>query len=309
MRTRLPRKIEYGLLRWLARGYAALARRLPLHWVHRLGNAAGRIVYALTPRRQRRADRNLVTIFGDRFDASQRKRIRLQSTQNLAKTMLELFRLPAMSDAEWGRQVTVRGREHVDKAFAEGRGAVLVTAHFGNWELVAATCARLGWVGKVVARDANDPATAAIINSARNSVGVQVLAREEIREMLRTLRKPNFLGILPDQHALSGGIWVDFLGRPASTFTGPATLARATGAAIIPCFGRRRPDDTIDVYLLPPLELPRSEDREADVRAGTEVLNGVLGNEIRKHPEQWVWLHNRWRTAEPGGERLEAGNT
>ncbi len=290
-------------MRWAAQGFAALARELPLESVHRFGEIAGWLIYRLGPKRRRLADRNLALCFGDRFDAAQRARITLHSVQNLAKTMLELLRLPAMSEREWEEQVTVRGQEHVEAVLAEGRGVILATAHFGNWELVAATCVRLGWEGQVVARDANDRPTAQVINSAREGAGVKVLAREDIREMLRTLKAGKFLGILPDQHAKSGGIWLDFLGRPASTFTGPATLARRTNAAIIPCFGSRRPDETIDVYFLPPLQVPHTDDRNADIRQATQALNDVLGNEIRKHPEQWLWTHDRWRTPPDSGEQ------
>jgi KDO2-lipid IV(A) lauroyltransferase len=296
MSTSLPKTVERLLIRWTATSFAALARRLPLPRLQRFGNRAGRLLFHLTPRRQRLADRSLRLCFGDRFDARQRRRIRLRSIQNLAKTMLELLHLPAMTDAEWEQHVAVRGHEAVESLLSRGQGVVLATAHFGNWELVAAQCIRLGWQGCVVARDANDPATAQLINSARGSAGVRVLAREQIRDMVRTLRQGSFLGILPDQHALSGGIWVDFLGRPASTFTGPARLAMRTGAAIVPCFGRRRPDDGIDVYFLQPLDLPRTDDHEADVRAATQMLNQAFGDEIRRHPEQWLWMHRRWRT-------------
>ena len=300
-KSRLRRKLEQLLMRWAAHGFAALARQLPLESVHRFGNIAGWLLYKLAPKRRRLADRNLALCFGDRFDADQRAHIALQSVQNLAKTMLELLRLPVMSDREWEEQVTVRGHEHVEAVRAEGRGVILAAPHFGNWEVVAATSVRLGWEGQVVARDAKDRPTAQVINSARNGAGVKVLAREEIREMLRTLKRGDFLGIVPDQHAKSGGIWLDFLGRPASTFTGPATLARRTNAAIVPCFGRRRPDETIDVHFLPALEVPHTDDRDADISGATQTLNDILGSEITRHPEQWLWVHDRWRTPD-GGE-------
>jgi len=288
--------MEQVLIRWAAQGFALLARRLPLRWVRALGNLGGWVLFRLSRGRQRLADRNLRICFGERFSAKERARIRLLSAQNLAKTMLELFRMPAMSEQEWARLVTFSSPDELESLLEEGGGAVCVTAHFGNWELVAGAVARLRGGCHVIARDANDPATARLINQARSSQGVRVLAREQIREMLRALKSGQPLGILPDQHAQSGGIWLDFLGRPASTFTGPATLARRTGVRIVPVFGRRLPDDRIEVYLRPPMAVPNTDDRDADVRTGTQMVNDVLAEEIRRYPEQWLWMHNRWRT-------------
>jgi KDO2-lipid IV(A) lauroyltransferase len=113
--------------------------------------------------------------------------------------------------------------------------------------------------------------------------------------MLRALRSGRILGILPDQHAAGGSIIVDFMGRPAATAVGPATLAARTGAPIIPAFCRRRPDGDFEAVIYPPLPLVNTGDREADVRANTILVNQALEREILAHPEQWLWLHRRWK--------------
>jgi KDO2-lipid IV(A) lauroyltransferase len=118
--------------------------------------------------------------------------------------------------------------------------------------------------------------------------------------MLRVLRDGEILGILPDQHTERGGIWLPFMGRLASTATGPATLAQRTGSAIVPGFARRTEDDSLDVYFLPPIDVPDTGDRAADIRRGTEMVNEVLGEQISRYPEQWMWMHRRWR--EPPAE-------
>ncbi len=292
----LRRRSEQVLIRWVTRLAGGLVRLLPLRWVQALGNAVGGLLVRLLPGRRRIAMSNLRAALGGERSDAELARIVTASAQNMVKTMLELLKFPAMSDEQFARIAPVRGAEHLAEAAARGRGVIVVTAHYGNWEALALRISSLGHQLTVVARDANDPATARMITHARESRGAVVIERDQVRAMLRTLRAGDVLGILPDQHGGEAGTWLTFMGRPASTVTGPAALARRTGAAIVPGFARRTGDDTLDVCFLPALAMPRSDDPEADVRAGTQVINDVLGEEIRRHPEQWMWMHNRWRT-------------
>ncbi|MFW5866684.1 MAG: lysophospholipid acyltransferase family protein [Armatimonadota bacterium] len=300
----LRRKTEQVVIRWITSFFALLARLLPLECLHDIGDAVGSLLFCLLGPRREIGMENLKKIFGDRFDEWERARIIEFSMRNMAKTMLELLKTPWMTEDELRRFAPVRGIEHLERASREG-GVIVITGHFGNWELAAASIARIGLDLSVIARDANDPDTANIINRARQMAGERVLPRESVRDMLQTLRDGNLLGILPDQHADRGGIWLPFMGHLACTATGPVTLANRTDSAIVPAFARRTEDDTLDVYFLPPIELPHTGDREADIRRGTEMVNEVLGEQITKYPEQWVWMHRRWREppAEVAGEQ------
>jgi len=291
----LRRKTEQLIIRWLASGMAWIARILPLRWLQALGNAFGWLIYALVGRRREVALSNLERVFGDRFDERERRRIVLASTRNMTKTMLELLKLPAMSREQLERFAPVRGEEHLREAAEAGDGVIVVTPHFGNWELMAARIASLGYDLSVIAREANDPVTADLIRNSRESSGEQVLERHQVREMLRTLREGNVLGILPDQHAGHTGIWLTFMGLPACTAVGPASLASRTNARIVPGFARRKEDGTLDVYFLPAITVPEGDDRQQSIRQATQRINDVLGEQIRKYPEQWMWMHNRWR--------------
>ncbi len=291
----LRRKTEQLIIRWVTWSFATLARLLPLRWLQVIANAVAALLYRLLRPRREIAMANLERILGERLEPSERARVVSFSIRNMAKTMLELLKAPWMSEEEMEDFAAVRGVEHLQAAAEAGNGVIVITGHFGNWELLAATIARLGYDLSVVARDANDPGTADIINRSRKKAGEDVLPRDSVRQMLRILRDGDLLGILPDQHANRGGIWLDFMGEPACTATGPATLAHRTGAAIVPGFARRRDDDTLDVYFLPPIQVPDTGDREEDIRRGTQMVNDVLGEQIRKYPEQWVWMHRRWR--------------
>ncbi len=291
----LRRKTEQVIIRWLTRLTAWLVRVLPLRWVQAAGDVLGALLVRALSKRRRLAMANLRAVFGDDYDERELAVIVRRCVQNMTKTMLELLKLPAMSDEQFERFAPVRGAENLAAAVAQGHGVIVVTAHFGNWEALAHRISSLGYQLTVVARDANDAPTARIIKQARESRGARVIERDQLRDMLRVLREGDVLGILPDQHGGEGGIWISFMGRPASTVTGPAALARRTGALIVPGFARRTEDDTLDVYFLPALQLPETDDREADVRIATQMINDVLEEQIRRYPEQWMWMHNRWR--------------
>jgi len=292
----LRRKTEQLIIRWMTSLFAMLARLLPLRWLQAIGNGFGSLLFRILKPRREIGTANLQRVFGDRYDRRECARIIRSSMQNMAKTMLELLKAGSMSDEALQRFVQVRGQENLQQAVEHGKGVVVITGHFGNWELLAATIGRLGYDLSVIARDANDQDTANIINRAREAAVAEVLPREGVRKMLHTLRDGNVLGILPDQHTERGGLWLPFMGHLAATALGPATLAQRTGALIVPGFARRTEDDHLDVYFLPPLEVPDTGDRQEDIRLGTQMINDALSEQIMAHPEQWIWTHRRWRT-------------
>ncbi len=298
-KSELRRKLERPIMRWTGQALAALCRALPMRWAQRVGDMWGWFAFVAVPKRQRLADRNMALCFGDRLTPAERKRIRYFATRNLFKTMLELFRLPAMTEQDFNEVITFENPEIIAEALALGKGAIIITAHYGNWELMAASLARLGLDLHVVARDSHDPQTAQLINESRESAGMTVIERDDVRAMMRVVRSGGVLGILPDQRAKKGGVWLDFMGRPASTFTGPATFAIRTNMPVVPCFGRRTDDDRIIVTAHEPLDMPDTGDREADIIAGTQPINDTLGREIMRRPAQWLWLHDRWREPPP----------
>jgi KDO2-lipid IV(A) lauroyltransferase len=172
---------------------------------------------------------------------------------------------------------------------------MVVTAHFGNWELLGAVVSLLGYELAVLARDAQDPATASLVNAARNKLGMTVLGRDDLNEMTSWLRQGKVLGVLPDQRQARGGRILDFMGRPATTALGPAILALRTGAAVVPAFARRMPDGRFHVVFYRPLDPPSGPERSRLIEVYAQKINQAIGDEIARHPEQWLWLHDRWK--------------
>jgi len=294
-KSELRRRVERFFVGLLTRIAVRLVRRWPIARIQRLGDLFGWLLFVAVPSRQRLADLRLRQVFGDRLTAAERSRIRCFCTRNLAKTMLELLRLPTMTDEEFDQFVTVEGIEHLDQAMAQGRGVIALSAHYGNWELLPRVMRRRGYPVSVVARTASDPVSASIIIRSRESIGQHNIDRNDVRSMMRALAAGHILGLMPDQYAVEGGVIVDFLGMPASTSPGPAVLALRTGAPIVPMFARRTEDNRIICEFHPPLQLKPSGDRRADIVAATQLINDIIGREILKRPGQWLWLHRRWR--------------
>jgi KDO2-lipid IV(A) lauroyltransferase len=288
------RRTEQWVVYWITAAATWVLVQLPMRWVQRIGNGVGRFVYRCFPRRRRLAERNVEACFPGRYTREERLRIVLLCCRNIAKTMLELLKLPRMKREEVLAMVDTEGIEGFEAAYKRGKGVVVVTAHYGNWEMGGAIVNLLGYKMAVVARDASDPRTADIINRSREDLGIAVLGREDTLAMVRALRRGEAIAILPDQHQV-GGAPLTFLGRRAATALGPAMLALRTGAALVPAFIRRIEGDRFHVSVREPVEIPPVEDRRAAAVALAQKLNDIIGAEVAAHPEQWLWLHDRWK--------------
>ena len=289
------KRIGYLAVRAITVVANGLARVLPLSWLRAIATGFGYLLCLLIPSRQRMAAENIRKAFGDRFTTTECRQIARRATINIAKTMLELLKMQYLRPEQVEKLVSLEGLEHLQAPHQRGQGVILLTAHFGNWELGGARITAERYPMVVIARDASEHFSASVINRARTRHNMTVIGREDLRAMIRALRSNNILAILPDQHAARGGIVVDFLGRPAATAPGPAVLALRTGCAIVPFFAYRQPNGTLHTRLFPPLEFTATANPDKDIRALTQKINQTIGAQIAEHPEQWLWLHNRWK--------------
>ncbi len=294
----LRRRLEQGAWAVAARATTRLVARLPLGWLRWVADGWARLTLLCAPRRRRLAEENVAASFPEMTPAEVRRVVR-RSVRSVSHTMMELFMLPRLSPEGLAQLVETPDLGPVREAHASGCGLILITAHFGNWEFLAARVADEIAPMTVIARDASHAGTASLINQARESHHMRVIGRRDTREMLRVLQGGGLLGMLPDQHAAEGGVRMDFLGRPAWTFTGPAVLAARSGARVFPQFCVREADGRLRIVLYPEIELVHTDDREADVVANTRLISGAIERAIREHPDNWLWLHNRWKEPRP----------
>ena len=234
------------------------------------------------------------------------QRIARRSAQNFGMTLCEFLHMRAASPQEIRDYVGTDGIEHVLEGLKAGRGVILLTAHLGNWELMGARAAQ-DIPLTVVARPSSNAGIQAHIGSIRAAQGIDVISKfDNARASLQVLRANKTLGILPDQHAGETGVLMPFFGRPTRFVTAVARLARFSGAPVVPAYGVRRTpwlaDGRINPYIAPPLSLfdneDKSSDREAAILEGTRRAVAQLEETVRRYPEQWLWMHRRWRGSE-----------
>jgi KDO2-lipid IV(A) lauroyltransferase len=221
----------------------------------------------------------------------------------------EFCHLATVTRENVARYVRIEDRGAWEKvmALADERGAVILTGHFGNWELFAYAHALLGRPVTLVHRPMNNPLVDDAIMAARMRAGTRSLAKKAAaRDVLRALRDKALVVIPADQNQRRDyGVFVDFFGKPACTTPGPARLAMLTGAPVIPAFLVREDEsDRHRIVLLPAVEMQRSNSREADIVANTQRCTAVIEEMIRRHPDHWIWFHKRWKTRPPGEPRL-----
>ena len=297
---------------WLAMRIATRLQKMPRPAMMRFGERLGGFVYFMTRyffrRPQNYARRNLrITQFPhpemtrQETDAFIRKVL-----VHFSKFAVELICGPALTQETMLDLVQSEGLEHLITAREQGKGIVMVSAHFGNWEMMGRYAASQGFPMTVVARETENPDFAEYIRSLREFGGYHVMYRgsNTVRELLRILKRKGYVGLLPDQN--SGDMFAPFFGVPAGTVAGPASFSLHTGATLIPVFCVRLPDDTYRVIILPPIDTHSTGDKNADTQRVMEEVNRVLESVIRQYPEQWLWIHNRWKSAFEEGNRKRA---
>ncbi len=256
----------------------------------RLGDVARRLGI-----RRKTAASNLELAFPERL-VEARENILRSHYQRLGRVIVEYLRLGDLARRPIGEVIAeVHGMEHLFTARDRGRGAILLSGHFGNVELMGAFMGQSHSTDFVV-RPLSNPGVEAMIARERARAGVgQIPSGSGVRRIYQALRENRWVAMLADQDARAQGAFVRFLGRPASTPIGPARIALATGAPIIMGFMWRQGDGRHVIEIEPPLERPEPHAVEAVTRL-TELHVGVLERWVRKYPEEWFWLHRRWKT-------------
>lgn len=262
----------------------------------RRGRRIGRLLYRLEWRRRRRAIDNLELAFPE-WSPADRRHVAKKTFEHFGMVFADFLRTPLRTTQEVLESVEVTGQEHFEQGFAKGKGIIACTAHFGNWERFGHWLISTGRMITVVARDANQDGVQSRVSRIRSLTGMRVLSRgDSTRDILKCLRNNEIIGILPDQNA--DETYVPFFGRQAGTVLGPAVLHMRTKAPLLPAYCVRLGPGKYRVICLPPID---PEGEETDPNKLTAQINAALESVIREYPEQWLWLHDRWRSARRAG--------
>ncbi|MDP2268903.1 MAG: lysophospholipid acyltransferase family protein [Deltaproteobacteria bacterium] len=259
--------------------------------------------YYIAPIRRNVALENLQLAFPDK-DPGELSKIAKGVYRNMAIVAAEFFDLPSWTRETISRIVAVEGLEHCIAALKKKRGLLLFGAHFGNWELAAAAIPLLLKPVVVIYRPLDNAILEHLVTWVRQTTGNAVMAKDSAMwPMLRVLRKNGILGLLVDQNTGEWeGVFVDFFGRPACTTNGPALLALHTGAPVVPVFMVRQDDGRYRIIFSPAVDIIHTEDRENDVIENTRNFTAIIEKMVRRYPDQWLWVHQRWKEKKIGEE-------
>ena len=260
------------------------------------------LLFAL-PKLKKTAEFNLRLAFPEWTDAQRRSTLK-KMTRNLGWMAAEFARMPSYTKENIEGVVILDGHENFLAGQRRGKGVLYLTGHIGAWELSSFAHALYGFPLHYMARPLDNTPLDAMVNEYRGLSGNKpIFKNESARVMLRILKEAGTVGILADQNTMPGeGVFVDFFGTLACTTTGIARVALHTDAAVVP--GYAYWDERLRKYRLrfePPVELVRTGDAERDIVENTQRFAKVIEEIVRKYPEQWVWIHARWK-ARPKGE-------
>jgi len=300
--------IEY----WIIDAFFQILGLVPPSMGAAVGNLLGRIGYHADGRHRKIALSNLERAFGDNPGPRQRRRLARRVFQQLGQLLFEIGRYRRWRLEDGPRQIRMEGLHHYREALNRGRGVLVMTAHMGNWELMPMLAAMTPVRVHIVYRPLSYPPLNRYFEASRSRFGAGLIpTARSMRRILQVLGRGEAVAMLMDQNFdCHEGVFVDFFGHRACTNKGLALLARHTGAPVVPVFLIRHHGRFV-AEIGPELPLIRTGDKTKDLEANTQRYNQIIENVVRRHPEQWFWVHQRWKTRPyhpwPGPQQRASG--
>jgi len=240
---------------------------------------------------------NLSLAYGEKLTARQRRKLTRGVFVSLGRGLFELINLLGSGTSPLAMVAEFEGEEHLRAALAKGKGCLVLTAHLGNWQLLPLFLTAHGYRGTAVARELYYPPLSKLYWQRTRDKGLALLERKgSMLQTMRVLKENQILGLVVDQDTQVESVFVDFFGHAAKTPAGPAKLSYASGAPIVPIFITRRQDGRHRVVAEPELALAGKRNDESKLLADVALYNEVIERHVRANPDQWVWIHERWRS-------------
>ena len=298
----MRQRLEYGVV-WLV---VVVLGALPRPVARGVAIFLAHIIYLLHGKLRRVGQRNLELAFPDMPRRQRRRTLRGVFT-SLGRQLAEVCRFPRYTVKNVNDVVIYDGFENFDRALARGKGVLFLTCHFGAWELSSFVHSLHGHPLKIVMRPIDNPRVDALVQRYRTLHGNVAVNKDDfVRGLLHAMKNGEAVGILMDTNMTPPqGVFVDFFSIPACTASGIARIALRTDAAVVPGFAVW--DRVLRKYRLhfdPPIGLVRTGDIEADIVANTQRFTKAIEDIIRRYPDQWLWVHRRWKTRPAGQPSL-----
>lgn len=268
---------------------------LPASLCELMGQALGNFAWIFVPKRRKiLARENIKRCLG--MDDAEADRIAKASSVRFGPMLFEVLRFPVLKD-RMKDYVEIVGLEYLEAAKREGKGAVIAAAHSDNWELMGGAFAQAGIPLVGVAMKQKSSSMDRFINAYRTMIGMHITYKTGVREMFSMLADGWFIGLIMDQDTnRHDGILLDFFGQVTNCTPGAASMARFQGVPIFPAFMHRKEDGTHQLIVQEPIYVEKTKDKKEDIRRATQKVTHLIEAHIRKYPEEWFWLHDRWKS-------------
>ena len=295
---RIRKRIKNWFLYRLITAIISLLNFLPRNIAIWVGGFLGKLAFLIIRDARRRTLSNLSLAFGKEMNETNLRKLACQVFENVGKNVADAVRLKKINWENLEGITEIEGLEYLNQVYKAGKGVIGLTGHIGNFEFMAAYFSLKGYKLSVVGRELYDPRLDRLLVENRENVGLEnIPSSAGVKPILKALRAGKILGVLADQDSSRvRGVFVNFFGRPARTPVGPALLAYKTGSPIVPMAIVRKNDNKYKIIVKPPVELSFSENREKDIADITQKCTQVLESIIREHPDQWLWMHDRWKS-------------
>lgn len=302
-----PARRRPNLRHWMEylayRTMVGLLQIVPEGLALRVGEGVGWVIGVVFRIRWATVVEHLRSAYPER-DSAWHHSVARASFRHLGRESVATFRMGRVDAAGIRRRTEMVGFEAIEEAHAEGKGLIVLTGHFGNWEMAGASVAARGIPIDVIVQRQRNPLFDADITTNRERLGMTVVERREaLKSSLRTLRRGGAVGIVGDQNIRHGGVFVDFFNRPAATAKGAALFAVRTGAPLFVGVAKRLPGVPQRYRVTARrIEIESSGDLEEDIFRLTKAHTEYLEDQVREAPEQYFWQHRRWKTRPPDEE-------
>ena len=270
-------------------------------FINKLAGVLAGLWYRLDSRHRRITLRNLEFAYGPELSPEARERLAREVFRQFVLFGLEVLELLLAPLSHIRRKVIILGQEHLAAALAQGRGAIAIAAHAGNWEYTVMGYGLQYGPEAVVGRELDHPLARRLARYLRERAGNRMVAKQRgLKDILRHLKQNHVVGIVIDQNtAAEEGLLVDFFGHPARTTPVAALLARRSDVPVLPTLSRRLPDGRHLMVIFPPLPMEKTGDAQADIKRHLEMQSRAIEAWVRAEPSQWLWLHRRWKNQFP----------
>jgi|SRR5690606_21440600 KDO2-lipid IV(A) lauroyltransferase len=293
------RYVRYTLVYWLLRAMIAWSGAVPRDRWLRFCGRLGSLSWYFAGKTRRRTLTHLALAYPEK-SPDEVKALARRNFRMIGKNGGEILRSSRVKDlASLESFLVTHGLENFEKAQAKGKGVIFLTCHLGAFDLQVTNMAMRGLNPHIIGTPLKDPRLTNLLWNYRNLHGAIAIARgKETFKMLKVLKSGGSVALLIDQDTKVKKVFVNFFGRPAATPIGATVLALKTGAAVIPTYIYLGNDGLQHMHILPEIVMRRTDDETEDVRFNTQVMTNFIEDAIRQHPDQWVWMHKRWRTKE-----------